>query len=146
MPAAQFEIEVTESTLMHDVTLSQNVLNSLRDNGIRVALDDFGTGYSSLAYLRQFTIDILKIDRVFMQNALTSQKDAAIVQAIVELSHLLDIEVVAEGIENVAQVNWLADIGCDYVQGYYFAKPLDEHEAAQFPSHHPQRDPNRLTR
>ncbi len=130
---SQIEVEVTESTLMHDINFSLQILDNFRSHGIKVALDDFGTGYSSLGYLRQFNVDVLKIDRVFLQNALTSKKDAAIVETIINLSHVLDIEVVAEGVETLAQAQWLADIGCDYAQGYLFAKPLDESLAAKVP-------------
>lgn len=132
---AQLELEVTESSLMHDFDHSHRVLQELRANGIRIAIDDFGTGYSSLAYLRQFDIDTLKIDRLFIANALNTEKDAAIVEALIELSHKLGMEVVAEGVETEAQLRWLQQASCDCVQGYWFSKPLPVDEAGRFPLH-----------
>ena len=130
---AQLELEVTESSLMADMEHSQLVLRQLRQLGVRIAIDDFGTGYSSLAYLREFQIDTLKIDRTFICNALASEKDAAIVEAVIALSHKLGIEVIAEGVETAAQLRWLQQVGCDCVQGYLFAKPMPTTEAGQFP-------------
>ncbi|QGX39448.1 EAL domain-containing response regulator [Permianibacter aggregans] len=132
--AHQLELEVTESSLMNDIEHSQRVLQALRKKGVRIAIDDFGTGYSSLAYLRQFEIDTLKIDRTFIANALVSPKDAAIVEALVALSHSLDVEVVAEGVETTEQLQWLQQIGCDCVQGFLFAKALPVLEAEQYPA------------
>ncbi|NQD36693.1 EAL domain-containing protein [Permianibacter sp. IMCC34836] len=129
----QLELEVTESSLMQDLEHSQRVLRELRQQGFRIAIDDFGTGYSSLAYLRQFEIDTLKIDRMFIANALTNGKDAAIVETLIQLSHHLGMEVVAEGVETTEQLRWLQSIDCDCVQGYLFAKPLPEAEASRYP-------------
>ncbi|MFN4291086.1 MAG: EAL domain-containing protein [Permianibacter sp.] len=130
---AQLELEVTESSLMHDFEHSRRVLQALRDEGVRIAIDDFGTGYSSLAYLRQFEIDTLKIDRLFVANALASEKDAAIVESLISLSHKLGMEVVAEGVETEAQLRWLQQANCDCVQGYWFSKPLSVDDAGRFP-------------
>ena len=137
LPPSQLELEVTESSLMHDITHSQNVLQALRKEGVRIAIDDFGTGYSSLAYLRQLEIDTLKIDRSFIVNALASEKDAVIVESVISLSRKLNIEVVAEGVETLEQLQWLQQAGCDCVQGFFFAKPLPEKQATQFPAHIP---------
>ncbi len=130
---AQLELEVTESSLMEDMEHSQLVLKQLHQLGVRIAIDDFGTGYSSLAYLREFQIDTLKIDRTFICHALASEKDAAIVEAVIALSHKLGIEVIAEGVETAAQLRWLQQVGCDCVQGYLFAKPMPVAKAGQFP-------------
>lgn len=135
LPPAQLELEVTESSLVQDIEHSQRVLQTLRREGVRIAIDDFGTGYSSLAYLRQFEIDTLKIDRSFIINALAFEKDAAIVESLISLSRKLNVEVIAEGVETIEQLYWLQKAGCDCVQGYFFAKPLPVEQAGQFPAH-----------
>jgi diguanylate cyclase (GGDEF)-like protein/PAS domain S-box-containing protein len=133
LQANQLELEVTESSLMQDIEHSQRVLSVLRAAGVRIAIDDFGTGYSSLAYLRQFEIDTLKIDRAFIMNILASGKDAAIVESLITLSHRIGVEVIAEGVETVEQLQWLQQMGCDCVQGYLFAKPMPAEEANRYP-------------
>ena len=98
-------------------------LNEIKKLGLSVALDDFGTGYSSLNYLTKMPIDVLKIDRSFVIDILTNPKSKCIVEMIIQLSHDLGINVVAEGVEEVEQVDYLKGIFCDVVQGYYFSKP-----------------------
>lgn len=98
-------------------------LQEIKDLGLSVALDDFGTGYSSLNYLTKLPIDVLKIDRSFVIDLLTNKKSRCIVENIIQLSHELGIDVVAEGVEEIEQVEYLKDILCDVVQGYYFSKP-----------------------
>lgn len=119
----QLELEVTESTLITDVEHTRLVLRQLRELGVRSAIDDFGTGYSSMAYLRQFEVDTLKIDKVFVSGLPRSGRDAAIAQSITQLGHNLGMEIIAEGVETLEQFDWLRSIGCDVAQGYYFSRP-----------------------
>lgn len=117
-------LEVTESTIMHDVEQIVPVLDQVRDMGISIAMDDFGTGYSSLASLHRFPVDILKIDRQFVNSMLQSREHAAVVNAIVMLADNLGMTVVAEGVETADHLLLLQAMGCTYGQGYYFARPL----------------------
>ncbi len=119
------QIELTEYTLVEDVASNVRSLTELRDMGIKVAIDDFGTGLSSLAYLKRLPIDKLKIDRSFVDDLATGgHEDTAIVTAIVSLAHALDLEVVAEGIETVAQLERLRELGAEHGQGYLFSRPV----------------------
>jgi EAL domain-containing protein (putative c-di-GMP-specific phosphodiesterase class I) len=122
--AASIELEVTESALMQDFEQTKDMLNALSALGVSIALDDFGTGYSSLSYLRQFPLDVLKIDRSFVIDMDNEQQAFDIVSAIVHLAHSLDLSIVAEGIENEAQFNALRKLGCHYGQGYLMCKPI----------------------
>jgi len=119
-----FEVELTESTLMHDIRKISDILARLREAGIKVSVDDFGTGYSSLSYLKRLPINTLKIDRSFVNDVVNDPDDAAIVSAINALAHSLHMSVVAEGVETLAQLNFLKALGCEQIQGYYFSKPL----------------------
>jgi diguanylate cyclase (GGDEF)-like protein len=121
-------LEITESVVMTDAHDARRVLSALRQLGVRVAMDDFGTGYSSLGCLHEFDIDVLKIDRVFAAN-LGHQRESAILRAVVDLAHGLGMTVVAEGIETLEQAGFLRAAGCDYGQGYLFARPLPAAEA-----------------
>jgi diguanylate cyclase (GGDEF)-like protein len=121
------EIEITEATLMQDVTGANNVLNRLSDMGVTIAIDDFGTGYSSLAYLKQLPIHILKIDQSFIIDVAFDQQDVAIVRSIIDLGHNLGYKVVAEGVENDLAWNMLNELGCDIAQGFHISKPLSDH-------------------
>jgi len=129
--AHQLELEVTEGTLLQDLDVTQTHLRHLRELGISVAIDDFGTGYSSLAYLRQFDVDILKIDRLFIANMLTSHRDAAVVSTILDLSRHLGLQVIAEGVETQAQRQWLSRHHCAIMQGYLVAPALPFEMASQ---------------
>ena len=120
----QLELEITESLLMDDTEASQIALNELKALGTSIYLDDFGTGYSSLAYLKKFPIDGLKIDRSFIRDLPGDPDDEAITHAILALSQALRLKVVAEGVENEAQLEFLRRAGCSVVQGFYFSKPL----------------------
>ena len=130
----QIEIEVTEGSLMQDMEYSRRFLRELRTMGLRLSVDDFGTGYSSLAYLKQFELDALKIDRLFVANLLQSERDAAIAHSIIQLGHNLDLEVVAEGVETLPQLERLREMGCDVAQGFYFAKPLPSENVSLEPA------------
>ena len=99
---------------------------------MRIAIDDFGTGYSSLSYLKRFPIDSLKIDRSFVTDLPGDQDDASIAQAVITMAHALRLKVVAEGVENEAQLEFLAANGCDEMQGYYFSRPLPAESCSQF--------------
>jgi len=122
---ARLELELTETTLMHDFDQALKTLSALRRAGVRMALDDFGTGYSSLSYLRRFPIDVLKIDRSFVMSVADDANSEAIVEAIVSLARRLNLEVVAEGVEQARQAEILQSQGCDQLQGYLFAPPLN---------------------
>lgn len=122
------KLEVTESVLMEDVEKSIEMFNHVKAMGIRIALDDFGTGYSSLNYLRSIPLDILKIDKSFIDEITTSKVLSEIVDSIINMAHALNIAVVAEGVENEMQLEVLKNKGCDLIQGYYYSKPLNESE------------------
>ena len=125
VPAGCIELELTESILIQDAADAMLRLQALAALGVRLAIDDFGTGYSSLAYLKRFPIGRLKIDRSFVSGLPSDSSDAAIVQAILSMGRALQLEVVAEGVENEAQRQFLADAGCDLYQGWLFAPALD---------------------
>jgi diguanylate cyclase (GGDEF)-like protein len=117
-------LEVTESVFVQDTDRALVVLSELKDLGVTLALDDFGTGYSSLTYLKRFPIDIVKIDRGFVADLEHDRASHSIIFAIVELAHLLGMTVVAEGVETLGQFERLAALGCDFCQGFYFARPM----------------------
>ncbi len=119
------KIEVTETMLIAGADHSLEILKAVRDLGIKVSVDDFGTGYSSLSYLRTLPVDEIKLDRSFIENLPQNEKDGAIVAAIIVMAHQLGLQVVAEGIENPAQAQFLRKHECDDFQGYHFAKPAD---------------------
>lgn len=125
------ELELTESMLMNDVENTVRTLRALKKMGVRLSIDDFGTGYSSLSYLKRFPLDILKIDRSFVSELGTESDDGEIARAIIAMAHALDLEVVAEGVENQPQLDFMHDFQCDFVQGYFFSKPLPAQECAK---------------
>ncbi len=108
------------------------VLQALKGLGVRLAIDDFGTGYSSLAYLERFPLDTLKIDRSFMGRLDRDTEDTAIIRAIITLAHSLGLQVTGEGVETAAQLDRLSTLGCNFVQGYYFSRPLPTPAIEQF--------------
>ncbi len=117
-------LEITESTAMRDADASVVILQRLYEMGVRIAIDDFGTGYSSLLYLKRLPATELKIDRGFVRNLEHDSEDRAIVSAIVALGQTLDLKIVAEGVETIAQQEFLSDMGCDSLQGFLFGRPL----------------------
>jgi EAL domain-containing protein (putative c-di-GMP-specific phosphodiesterase class I) len=121
-------VEVTENALMVDRERSHRVLTELRELGVRVSIDDFGTGYSSLTYLKQIPADELKIDKSFVINMLADKADCSIVEQIVALGHSFGLKVVAEGVESAEAAAKLTAMGCDYAQGFHYAKPLPPKE------------------
>ena len=122
------ELEITETVLMQSLDSSVNILEKLMDMGIRIALDDFGTGYSSLNYLGRIPISTLKIDKSFIDNITSSKKKESMINNIIQMAHSMDLKVVAEGVETKEQLSILKDRDCNYIQGYYFSKPLPESE------------------
>ncbi|MBW3510912.1 EAL domain-containing protein [Janthinobacterium sp. NKUCC06_STL] len=125
------ELELTESSLMSNAEETIAVLRNLKALGIQISIDDFGTGYSSLAYLKRFPIDKLKIDIAFVREVTSNPDDAAIVLAIISMAHSMKLEVIAEGVENDAQLAYLRRHGCDEMQGYYFSRPVPHEEFEQ---------------
>jgi len=124
------EIEITESTVMHDAEQFISMLGELNELGVQISLDDFGTGYSSLSYLKRFPVDRLKVDRSFVQDIVSDADDATIVRTIIALGHNLGLRVVAEGVENEQQIDFLRDNLCDELQGFYFGRPMSAAEIA----------------
>jgi diguanylate cyclase (GGDEF)-like protein/PAS domain S-box-containing protein len=132
LPAGSLMLEITESLLLRDDEQVWADLAALRETGVKVAIDDFGTGYSSLSYLRQMPIDVLKIDRSFIDTMSTSPQQRALVDGIVRLAHTLGLQVVAEGVEDQGDREALRDMGCPLGQGYLFARPLGYAEALEW--------------
>ena len=132
LPAKNIGIEITESTLMESMGIAIDKLVIFRDKGFRIYLDDFGTGYSSLNYLKSLPIDVVKIDKSFINDIMQDELDRKILQSIVALAHSIGLNVVAEGVETLEQLNYLLDNKCSCIQGYYFSKPLDRESALEF--------------
>jgi diguanylate cyclase (GGDEF)-like protein/PAS domain S-box-containing protein len=118
------ELELTEGTVMRNAEAAALTLHALKAMNVRIVIDDFGTGYSSLSYLKRFPASALKIDQSFVRDIVTDPEDAAIVRAVVSLGHSLGLEVIAEGVETAAQLEFLRGLGCDYAQGYYLGRPM----------------------
>jgi EAL domain-containing protein (putative c-di-GMP-specific phosphodiesterase class I) len=123
LPPDRLCLELTETAIMDDVQESALILARFRDLGVQIAIDDFGTGFSSLAYLKRFPVDILKIDRTFVDGVGVDPDDTAIVRSVIGLARTLRLDVVAEGIEDAAQVGELLRLGCDRGQGFHLARP-----------------------
>lgn len=136
---AFLEVEITESTIMNNVETVSATLGKLRERGVAVSIDDFGTGYSSLALLKQLPLDKLKIDRTFVADVTTDSDDAEIASAIISLGQNLGLEVIAEGVEELAQLEFLRLKGCDQAQGFYFSPPLPAEEFADWFRHYQNR-------
>jgi EAL domain-containing protein (putative c-di-GMP-specific phosphodiesterase class I) len=130
-PTERLKLEITESAVMLNLDKALEILQRLRGAGIRLAMDDFGTGYSSLSYLSRMPLDTLKIDRAFVCRIGQSGPGEDILRTIATLSHALSMDVVAEGVETTQQAEFLQKIGCEYGQGYLFAKPLPAEEAQE---------------
>ena len=121
-------LEVTESAMMADPDAALRTLTALHEMGITLSIDDFGTGYSSLAYLKKLPVAELKIDKSFVMQMAENRQDRKIVQSVIDLAHTLDMQVVAEGIEDEQILNMLVAMGCDYGQGFYIARPMPVNE------------------
>jgi EAL domain-containing protein (putative c-di-GMP-specific phosphodiesterase class I) len=124
LPPQALELEITESTAMHDVVASVETLRALRERGVRISLDDFGTGYSSLSYLKTLPVDTVKLDQSFVRDITTDRGDAAIATAVLTLARSLELGVIAEGVESREQRDFLRARGCDHMQGFLFSAPL----------------------
>jgi len=125
---ALIEFEITESSLMVNTEEASRTLEYLKSLGVGLAIDDFGTGYSSFGYLKRFPLDALKIDRSFVRDITTDADDATITRAVISMAHSLGLKIVAEGVETEAQLAFLAEYGCDQIQGYYLARPMPAEE------------------
>jgi EAL domain-containing protein (putative c-di-GMP-specific phosphodiesterase class I) len=119
-----FELEITESVVMHDAGAAIALLQQLKSFGLKLSMDDFGTGYSSLSHLKKFPINKLKIDQSFVRNIMIDSDDAVIASTIISMGQNLRLTVIAEGVETVEQLAFLRQQGCHEMQGYYFSKPL----------------------
>lgn len=136
LPAEQFVVELTETSFMHSVEATEAALAQLRAAGVRIAIDDFGTGFSSLSYIRNLSLDLIKIDRSFLTDLGQSDHDRRLVQAMVDMGHAMALQVVAEGVETAADLAVLQALGCDQAQGYHIARPMPadqfEHWAGRY--------------
>ena len=121
----QLVLEITEESLIHNLDEVEGQLQDLLDLGLRIALDDFGTGYSSLAMLQKLPVHFVKLDRSFINDLASSENTYSIVKAVIKLCQIMSLDVIAEGVETEEQYRILADLGCEYFQGYYFSKPVD---------------------
>lgn len=126
------ELEITESIAMIDIKYTIEVLKKLKSLGVYISIDDFGTGYSSFSYLKEMSVDELKIDRTFIMDVNTNTKNMSIVKAIIHLAHELNLEVTAEGAETEEHIQFLKENNCDKVQGYYYSKPVSSEEFEKF--------------
>lgn len=124
-------MEITESAYAENPTQIINTVEELRTLGFIIEMDDFGSGYSSLNMLSQMKLDILKLDMRFVQNETAKATDQSILSDIISMAHRMKLSVVAEGVENLEQINRLREMGCDYVQGYYIARPIPAAEFEQ---------------
>jgi EAL domain-containing protein (putative c-di-GMP-specific phosphodiesterase class I) len=121
----QLILEITESALLRDITAVVPRLTELREMGVRIAIDDFGTGYSSLAYLSNLKVDILKIDKSFVDQVMLDSQHASVTEAIIAMGQSLQLETIAEGVEDEGQADWLRHAGCSLGQGYVWSRPID---------------------
>ncbi len=129
------ELEITESVMMHDINDTLKAVQQLKALGVKLSIDDFGTGYSSLAYLKRFAVDKLKIDQSFIKDIVDDQEDAAIVSAIIQMAKSLNLKTIAEGVENSDVLSLIDGFGCDQVQGYHYAKPLESADFEHYYTH-----------
>ena len=136
LSAQDFELELTEQTLVKDIDHTISMMDSLKSMGFSFAIDDFGTGYSSLAYLKKMPIDVIKIDKSFVFGMLENHSDYQIIMSTIAMVKNLDLTVIAEGVETGAQLRSLTKNGCDLIQGYYFSKPVPEIELNEFIESH----------
>lgn len=132
LPGKFLKLEITESVLIDNLETVTEIIHSLRKREIQFSIDDFGTGYSSLSYLHRFPVDTIKIDRSFVSQMKADGENSAIVKAIVTLAHMLEMDIIAEGIETTAQLAQLKLLQCEYGQGFFFSRPLSEADAEAF--------------
>jgi diguanylate cyclase (GGDEF)-like protein/PAS domain S-box-containing protein len=132
LPPQSLILEITESMMMHDTELMLSKLNQLKAMEVKLAIDDFGIGYSSLSYLQRFPVDILKIDRSFVEVMNKGTDESALVQAIITLGQTLRLKIIAEGIEHLEQMEILQTLGCEWGQGFHFSEPITSHQVENF--------------
>ncbi|MEG3619120.1 EAL domain-containing protein [Magnetovibrio sp. PR-2] len=130
--ANTLRLEITEGLMMENTQMVHEKLEGIKKLGVSMAIDDFGTGYSSLSYLTRMPVDTIKIDKAFIDNMENNSADAVLVDAITSMAHKLNFKVVAEGAETASQVSFLSQVGCDFVQGYFYSKPLPSDEFVEF--------------
>lgn len=128
-PVKDLEIEITESVMIDSAEAALNCINEIKKMGVKIALDDFGTGYTSLSYLNTFPADILKVDKSFIDKMNTSDSSKQYVAAIISIGHIMNFDVISEGVEEPDQLDTLRSIGCDYIQGYIWGRPLPPEDA-----------------
>lgn len=126
IPAIRLELEITERLILDNTIETAQILKRLDEMGVRLSVDDFGTGFSALGYLKSYPFDTLKIDKSFVRDVMTEQEDAALVKAIINMAHSLSLEVIAEGVEDADQLQFLREQGCDFAQGYFYSRPAPE--------------------
>ena len=136
IPPHYLNLELTESVFSEDAELIQRAVNYLHDAGFTILMDDFGSGYSSLNILKDVDLDVLKIDMKFFSKGNTAEKGAKIIEAVIRMAESLDMMVIAEGVEEKHQVDFLNDLGCDYIQGYYFGRPMSQDQYEKLTNHH----------
>ena len=124
VPANNLEIEITESIMIDSVDKALKCIDELKAMGIKIAIDDFGTGYSSLSYLNRFPADLLKVDKSFIDEMNTSESSRQYVSAIISMGHIMGFDVISEGVEEEEQIDTLREIGCDFIQGFVWGRPL----------------------
>lgn len=135
IPPHYLNLELTESVFSEDAELIQRAVNYLHDAGFTILMDDFGSGYSSLNILKDVDLDVLKIDMKFFSKGNTAEKGAKIIEAVIRMADSLDMMVIAEGVEEKHQVDFLNDLGCDYIQGYYFGRPMSQDQYEKLTNH-----------
>lgn len=131
IPAGQLELEITESIMIESVEKAMHCIDEIRKMGVKIAIDDFGTGYSSLSYLNNFPAHLLKIDKSFIDKMNSSDSSKQYVAAIISLGHVMGFNVISEGVEEDSQIDTLKSIGCDYIQGYIWGRPLSPEDAGK---------------
>ena len=131
VPASNIEIEITESVMIDSMDKAMERIDEIKALGMKVAIDDFGTGYSSLSYLNSFPSDLLKIDKSFIDLMNTSESSKKYVAAIVTIGHVLNFSVISEGVEDESQIDTLREIGCDYIQGFVWGRPMSADDALE---------------
>ena len=131
VPANQIEIEITESIMIDSMDRAVQCISEIKKMGLKVAIDDFGTGYSSLSYLNSFPADMLKVDKEFIDKMNTNETSRKYIAAIISIGHVMNFDVISEGVEKEDQLDTLRDIGCDYIQGFIWGRPMSEEDAAK---------------
>jgi EAL domain-containing protein (putative c-di-GMP-specific phosphodiesterase class I) len=132
MGGSRMDIEIVERTLLEDMEVVENVFRALHDEGMEISVDDFGTGYSSLSYLNRLSVDGIKIDQSFVRDLNNNTDDQSIVRAIIAMAKSLGITVTAEGVEDIFQYDFLSNVFCDEIQGYFISRPVDADRYIQF--------------